>query len=522
MESTVTVPPAVAPNAPLLLKAVGLTKRFAGTVALEDVSFDLRPGEVHCLVGENGAGKSTLIKILTAAHRQDSGQIFVNGEDVSQTSVRARRDIGISVIYQDLNLIPKLTVAQNIFLGHEPRTNRGTLDKKRMYRDAQKLIDDLGISFPARSRVDDLGISLQQLTATARALSLNGKILIMDEPSAVLVGNELETLFSVVRRLKEQGIGVIYISHRLEEVFHIGDRVSVLRDGKYVGTRDVADITTPELVQMMVGRDLGELHQQGQPVPADAPEVLRVEGVTRGRVLDDVSFTLHAGEVLGIAGLVGAGRTELARAIMGLDKRTSGTITYLGKPLNIRGPAQAVARGLSLVPEDRRADGLVQVLSVRDNAALCVVGRSSRAGFVRFHAMYERVAELCREMSVKVADVRDPVSSLSGGNQQKVVLAKCLATDCRVLILDEPTVGIDVGAKREIYALIDALKQRGIGIIVISAELPEILALSDRILVMAAGRMTAELDPKITAQEEILRLAIPPMLELAGTAGDDR
>ena len=517
-----TVPPAVAPNAPLLLKAVGLTKRFAGTVALEDVSFDLRPGEVHCLVGENGAGKSTLIKILTAAHRQDSGQIFVNGEDVSQTSVRARRDIGISVIYQDLNLIPKLTVTQNIFLGHEPRTNRGTLDKKRMYRDAQKLIDDLGISFPARSRVDDLGISLQQLTATARALSLNGKILIMDEPSAVLVGNELETLFSVVRRLKEQGIGVIYISHRLEEVFHIGDRVSVLRDGKYVGTNDVADITTPELVQMMVGRDLGELHQQGQPVPADAPEVLRVEGVTRGRVLDDVSFTLHAGEVLGIAGLVGAGRTELARAIMGLDKRASGTITYLGKPLNIRGPAQAVARGLSLVPEDRRADGLVQVLSVRDNAALCVVGRSSRAGFVRFHAMYERVAELCREMSVKVADVRDPVSSLSGGNQQKVVLAKCLATDCRVLILDEPTVGIDVGAKREIYALIDALKQRGIGIIVISAELPEILALSDRILVMAAGRMTAELDPKITAQEEILRLAIPPMLELAGTAGDDR
>jgi len=519
----VTKLPGATAQVPLLLEATGLTKRFAGTVALENVGFDLRPGEVHCLVGENGAGKSTLIKILTGALRQDSGRIVVGGQEVSQTNVRARRDIGVSVIYQDLNLVPKLTVGENVFLGHEPRTKRGTLDKRQMYHEAQRLIDGLGIPFPVRSRVDDLGISLQQLTATARALSLHGRILIMDEPSAVLVGKELETLFAVVRQLKEQGIGIVYISHRLEEIFHIGDRVTVLRDGKYVGTRNVADIKTPELIQMMVGRDLGDLTRRGRPVPDGAEEVLRVDGLSRGDALHDVTLALHAGEVLGIAGLVGAGRTELARAIMSLDRREAGTLTYLGKPLRIHGPAQAVAKGISLVPEDRRADGLVPVLSVRDNAALSVVGRMSRAGFIRFRPMYRRVAELSREMSVKVGDLRDPVSSLSGGNQQKVVLAKCLATDCRVLILDEPTVGIDVGAKREIYGLIDVLKQRGIGIIVISAELPEILALSDRILVMAAGRITAELDPAATTQEEILRLAIPPMLQVAaGVAGAEQ
>lgn len=508
------------PDEPLLLNAIGLTKHYAGTVALDGVDFDLRAGEVHCLVGENGAGKTTLIKILAGAVRQDSGRIVIRGQDVGDTNVRDRRDLGVAVVYQDLNLVPQMTVAENVFLGHEPRTSRGTVDRGRMHREAQQLIDGLGAPFPVRRRVSDIGISLQQLTATARALSLNGRILIMDEPSAVLVGKELELLFSVIERLKQQGIGIIYISHRLEEVFHIGDRVTVLRDGKHVGTEDVSAMSVPRLIQMMVGRDVGELRRRTAPSTV-GEEVLRIEGLRRRGVLHDVSLTLRAGEVLGIAGLVGAGRTELARAIMGLDRSDAGRVWYLGKPVHIQGPAQAVAMGLSLAPEDRRADGLVSLLSVRDNAALSVLPRMSPLGFIRFRAMYQKVADWIRDVSVKVADVRDPVSGLSGGNQQKVVLVKCLSTDCRVLILDEPTAGIDVGAKREIHGLIGTQIGRGVGVIYISSELPELLAVSDRLLVMAAGRITAELDPARTTQEEILELAIPPMerFTAAGATG---
>ena len=499
---------------PQLVEATGLTKHYAGTVALDNVDFDLRAGEVHCLVGENGAGKSTLIKIIAGAVRQDTGRITISGRDVSHSNLRERRDLGVNVVYQDLNLVPEMSVAENIFLGHEPRTRRGTLDKKRMHREAGQLIDRLGAPFPVRSRVGDIGVSLQQLTATARALSLNGRIMIMDEPSAVLVGKELDLLFSMIERLKEQGFGIIYISHRLEEIFQIGDRVTVLRDGKHVGTEPVSGMSTARLIQMMVGRELGELHRRTGP-SSIGEEALRVDGLGRSGVLDDVSFTVHAGEVVGIAGLVGAGRTELARTIMGLDPHDTGTIHLQGKPVHVRGPAQAVNMGLSLAPEDRRADGLVSLLSVRDNGGLSIFPRMSRFGFVHFGALYKRVADLCRDMTVKVRDLRDPVSSLSGGNQQKVVLVRCLATDCRVLILDEPTAGIDVAAKRDIHALIADLTHRGVGVIFISAELPEILAISDRILVMAAGRITAELDPARTTQEEILELAIPPMLQLA-------
>jgi ribose transport system ATP-binding protein len=510
----VTEPQPVTGEEPLLLEATGLTKRYAGTVALDNVDFDLRAGEIHCLVGENGAGKSTLIKIIAGAVRQDSGRISVSGRDVTHSNLRERRDLGVTVVYQDLNLVPEMSVAENIFLGHEPRTRRGTLDKKRIHREAEQLIDRLGAPFPVRSRVSDIGVSLQQLTATARALSLNGRIMIMDEPSAVLVGKELDLLFSMIKHLKEQGFGIIYISHRLEEIFQIGDRVTVLRDGKHVSTEPVGGLSTSRLIQMMVGRELGELHRRTGPSRI-GDEALRVDGLGRDGVLNDVSFTVHAGEVVGIAGLVGAGRTELARAIMGLDPHDTGTIHFLGKPVQIRGPAQAVRIGLSLAPEDRRADGLVSLLSVRDNGALSILPRMSRFTFVRFGALYKRIARLCLDMTVKVRDLREPVSSLSGGNQQKVVLVRCLATDCRVLILDEPTAGVDVAAKRDIHALIVGLTQRGVGVVYISAELPEILAISDRILVMAGGRITGELDPVTTTQEEILGLAIPPMLELA-------
>ncbi|WP_448058875.1 sugar ABC transporter ATP-binding protein [Cellulomonas hominis] len=503
---------------PLVLQAAGLVKRYAGVTALAGVDLDLHEGEVHCLVGENGAGKSTLIKILTGVVTPDAGTITVGGEDVTSASIRQRRDRGISVIYQDLNLVPQLTVAENIFLGNEPRTPGGMLDKKRMRVEAERLIGNLGVNFPVTARVGDLGISLQQLTATARALSLGGKVLIMDEPSAVLGGKELEVLFAAVRRLTAQGIGIIYISHRLEEIFHIGERVTVLRDGHYIGTSDVADIDQSELVRRMVGRDVSRYENLDVDTPK-GPEVLRLDSVSRRGVLHDISLTVHQGEVVGIAGLVGAGRTELARAIMGLDPVDSGTIYWQGKPRRITSATKAVKYGLALVPEDRRAEGIVPMLSVRDNAALSVVRTMSTLGVVRFRAMYKKIAELSKDMAVKAADPRDPVSGLSGGNQQKVVLAKCLATDCKLLIMDEPTVGIDVGAKREIYGLIATLKTRGIGVIVISSELPEILAISDRILVMSAGRLQGEVDPRITSQEEILRLAIPPMEQLVAAGG---
>jgi ribose transport system ATP-binding protein len=497
----------------VLLDATGLSKQYAGVKALDGVDLNLQAGEVHCLVGENGAGKSTLIKILAGAITPDGGEIRINGQVVTGSSLRERRDLGISVIYQDLNLVPQLTVTENIFLGHELRTPRGTLDKKSMRKEAKRLIDSFGVKFSVDARVGELGISLQQLTATARALSLNGKILIMDEPSAVLVGKELEVLFSVVKRLKEQGIGIVYISHRLEEVFHIGDRVTVLRDGKHIDTSQVTAITQPELIRQMVGRDV-ELFVNTS-APSDLGEVvLNVANLTRRGVLNDISFSVSAGEVVGIAGLVGAGRTELARAIMGMDKIDSGTITWRGKGTTIRGATQAVRMGLTLVPEDRRAEGIISMLSVRDNAALSVVARTSPFGVINYKDLYRKITGLTKDLAVKARDLKDPISGLSGGNQQKVVLAKCLATECKLLILDEPTVGIDVGAKKEIYNLISGLKKEGLAVIVISAELPEILALSDRILVMAAGSLTAELDPRTTTQEEILDMAIPPMTEL--------
>ena len=489
-----------------LLEAKNLTKRYPGTTALQDVSFDLRHGEVHCLVGENGAGKSTLIKILSGAVAQDSGEIVIEGKQASHTQVWERRDLGISVIYQDLNLVPQLTVAENIFLGNEPRTTRGTVNTKAMIRQAEELIGMLGVAFSAKAKLGDLPIPLQQLTATARALSLKGKVLIMDEPSTVLSGKDLEVLFDVVRRLRASGIGIIYISHHLEEVFALGDRVTVLRDGQFVATKDVADTSKDELIRMMVGRSLTDLNKPmgGRTIGA---EILRVDHLSRGNVLKDISFSLHRNEVLGIAGLVGAGRTELARAIVGLDRIDGGTIHLDGKLQAIGNPRQAVALGLSLVPEDRKSEGLVSVLSIRANAALSVLPQMTRFGFIRFNSLRLMIDRLAKTMAIKAPRLEMRVSGLSGGNQQKVVLAKCIATGCKVLILDEPTRGVDVGAKVEIYKLVDGLVRSGMAVLLISSELPEVLTLSDRILVMSQGRIAGELDTAKATQEQIMAYA---------------
>ena len=450
-----------------LLEAKNLTKRYPGTVALQDVSFDLRHGEVHCLLGENGAGKSTLIKILSGAVAQDSGEIIIEGRQASRTHVWERRDLGISVIYQDLNLVPQLTVAENIFLGNELRTSHGTVDIKAMVRQAEELIVMLGVAFSVKAKVGDLPIPLQQLTATARALSLKGKVLIMDEPSTVLSGKDLEVLFDVVRRLRENGIGIIYISHHLEEVFALGDRVTVLRDGQFVATKKVDDTSKDELIRMMVGRSLTDLNKPmgGRTV---GTEILRVDHLSRGSVLKDVSFSLHRSEVLGIAGLVGAGRTELARVIVGLDRIDRGTIHLDGKPQPIGSPRQAVSFGISLVPEDRKLEGLVSVLSIRANASLSVLPAMTLFGFIRFGKLRSVIDRLAKTMAIKAPRLDMLVSGLSGGNQQKVVLAKCIATGCKILILDEPTRGVDIGAKVEIYKLVDELVRSGMAILLIS------------------------------------------------------
>jgi ribose transport system ATP-binding protein len=491
-----------------LLQAHNLSKTYPGTVALRNVSFDLFPGEVHCLVGENGAGKSTLIKILAGAVSQDEGEILVGDRSVAHAQVRERRDLGISVIYQDLNLVPQLNVAENIYLGHEPRTSFRRIDYRKMLARSKELIDLLGVSFPVEAKVGDLPIPLQQLTATARALSLEGKILIMDEPSTVLSGKDLEVLFKVVRRLKERGMGIIYISHYLDEVFTLGDRVTVLRDGEFVATKPISETSRDDLIKMMVGRSLTDLDKVmgGRQVGRD---VLRVDHLSQGTVLRDISFSLKTGEVLGIAGLVGAGRTELARAIVGLSHLDQGTVWFDGRERRIRTPSKAVAMGISLVPEDRKAQGLVSVLSVRMNAALSVLPRMTRFGFIRFKTLRHKVDRLAKVMAIRAPHLDIRVSGLSGGNQQKVVLAKCLATDCKVLILDEPTRGVDVGAKVEIYKLVDDLVRSGVAVLLISSELREILALSDRILVMTEGRITAEFDSRSATQEQLMTHAVP-------------
>ncbi|MDR2620637.1 MAG: sugar ABC transporter ATP-binding protein [Propionibacteriaceae bacterium] len=494
----------------VVLRATAVTKRYAGVTALDSVSFDLRAGEVHCLVGENGAGKSTLIKAITGAITPDSGTIVLDGNDITKASMRTRRDLGLAVIYQDLQLVPQLSVAENIFLGAELKSGAKLLDKRTMNARAKELLDNLGVSFRVDARVGELGISLQQLTATARAISRDSRVLIMDEPSAVLSGHELDVLFGVVKRLTERGIGIIYISHRLEEIFRIGDRVTVLRDGHYIATSNVADTDQPALIRQMVGRDVEAYQNDTIDAPKGA-EVLRLENVGRKGALHDISFTVREGEVVGIAGLVGAGRTELARVIMGLDRLDTGQVYLGGKPVKISDATKAVSQGIALVPEDRRAEGLVSMLSVEQNACLSVIATMSPFWLVNYRAMHQKVGEAIQAMAVKAASVKSPVSGLSGGNQQKVVLAKCLSSECKLLIMDEPTVGIDVGAKKEIYNLIGKLKEQGLAVIVISSELPEILTVSDRILVMSAGRVRGEVDPRSATQEEILELAIPPM-----------
>jgi len=488
------------------LEMRNISKQYPGVRALDDVSLSVGRAEIHALLGENGAGKSTMMKILAGAQGKDDGDILIDGEVVDIDSPQKAMDLGISIIYQEFNLVPYLSAGENIFLGREPKAKiPGFVDFKTLYATSQQVINKLGVKMDARAPVNTLSIAQQQMVEIAKATSKSAKIIVMDEPSATLTDHELRALFDLMRQLKSEGVSIVYISHRLEEVFEVCDRATIMRDGHWVATKDVKDLTREEIIRLMVGRELKDAIPK---VAAEQGEVaLSVKNLNRAGVLHDISFDVHKGEVLGIAGLVGAGRTETARAIFGADSIDSGTISVLGKQVTINSPQDAIRHGIGLVTEDRKQQGLVLGMAVRENTTLANLGALSTLGFVR-QREERAVAEKYRtDLAIKTPSIEQTVQNLSGGNQQKVVLAKWLYTGSKVLIFDEPTRGIDVGAKSEIYKLMNELAAKGAAIIMISSELPEVLGMSDRILVMHEGRITGELSRAEATQESIMHLA---------------
>jgi ribose transport system ATP-binding protein len=491
-------------NIPRLLEMRGITKRFPGVLALENVDFEVRPGEVHVLVGENGAGKSTLMKIISGVYVADSGDMLFKGQPVKFTTPRQAQNAGITTIYQELNLIPQLSIAENIFLGGE-LAHGALLDWREMYRRTDEMLARLHLNIDPRTKVAALGVAQQQMVEVAKALHHRADLIIMDEPTSALSLSEIQDLFNIIRELKAEGVSVIYISHHLDEVFEIGDRVTVLRDGHHILTTKTNKINMDRLISLMVGRQLSE--QFPKETTERGREVLRVDGLTRGDKLRDISFSAYAGEVLGIAGLVGAGRTELVRAIFGADPIDNGSISIDGTPVVIRNPRDAIRHGIGLLTEDRKQQGLVLKMSTRDNTTLSVLKRLTRGLFTSRSKERDLTQRFIDNLAIKASSQNQLVVNLSGGTQQKVVLSKWLAIEPRVLIFDEPTRGIDVGAKVEIYRMMNELAQQGVAIIMISSELPEILGMSDRILVLAQGRITAVLDRSDADQEKLLQYA---------------
>jgi ribose transport system ATP-binding protein len=492
---------------PLLLHVQGVSKSFPGVKALEDMHLDLRSGEVLALVGENGAGKSTLMKVLSGVYDQDEGEFFLNGEPYDPISPKHAQELGISIIHQEFNLMPDLTVAQNIFIGREERGAGIFLDDRALNRRARELFDRLSLALDPAEPVARLTVARQQMVEIAKALSFDAKVLIMDEPTAALNDAEVDVLFELIERFRSPETGVIYISHRMEELSRISDRVTVLRDGRYIATLDTDATDQREVISLMVGR---ELHGEERPAPAraDAEPMLSVRGLSTKRLLRDVSFEVHAGEILGFAGLMGAGRTEVARAVVGADRRESGVITVRGREVQIQSPADAARLGIGYLSEDRKQLGVLLERSVRENIVLASLRDYLGAlGFVRDRRIEATGREYVGKLRIKTPSTAQLVRNLSGGNQQKVVIAKWLAKDCDVLIFDEPTRGIDVGAKEEIYALLRELADHGKAIIMISSELPEVLRLANRIAVMAEGRLTAVLDNADATQENVMDYA---------------
>ena len=487
-----------------ILETSNISKSFPGVKALKNVGFNLRKGEVHALIGENGAGKSTFIKILTGAHQPDSGEIVLDGSPVSNLNPHSAMEGGISAIYQEFNLVPYLSVAENMFFGRE-YTKSCFLDMDRMNKEAAKIFESMGADIDPRTRVSDLSVAYKQLVEIGKAVSQNSRILIFDEPTAALTNNETENLFKLIKKLQSEGVSIIYISHRLEELQIIADRITVFRDGEYIDTVNIEDTDRQGLISLMVGRDLGV--DFPRPAKAGDEKILEVKNLSTDGFLKDVNFTLRKGEILGFGGLVGAGRTEVARALFGLDRISGGEIVMNGRKVDNRTPGEAIANGIGLIPEDRKDQGVLLNLSIRENIGYTFIDQITDWIFVNRKKEKKLVEDFRQKLRIKCSSAEQRVSNLSGGNQQKVVLAKWLAGDCDVLIFDEPTRGIDVGAKQEIYTLIKELAESGKGIIFISSEMPELIGMSERIIVMHEGVIEGELSAEQVSQEKILDLA---------------
>ena len=488
-----------------LLEARGITKIYPGVVALDGVDFQVNAGEVHCLAGENGAGKSTLIEILGGSYPKDGGTIRVAGREVEFTSPRHAQEMGIAVLHQELPVLPHLSVAENIFLSRQPLRGGRLVSYVEMNRQARRWLEVIRADVDPRALLGDLPISRQQLVSIAKALSLEARVIIFDEPSAVLATAELKRLFEIINSLKAEGRGIVYISHRLEEIFEIGDRVTVLRNGKRVGTEPIANIDRGTLIKMLVGREIDESQIGGGAGPAERPEpVLEVRGLARKGVLLDIHFTLNRGEILGVYGLVGAGRTELARALIGADRVDAGEILLEGRRLKITSPREAIRSGLCLSPEDRKTQGLFLEKTVQDNICLPSLKSLKSGLFVSYLKIARYAADFVSKLRIVTPSLRQHVKYLSGGNQQKVVLAKWLGMKLKVFIFDEPTRGIDVGAKEEIRGLIRGLAREGKSVIMISSEIPEILGISDRVAVMHEGRIEAILPRREATREKLM------------------
>jgi ribose transport system ATP-binding protein len=492
----------------LLLQMEGIYKSFPGVQALSDARFELRYGEVHALVGENGAGKSTMMKILGGIYSKDAGKITLEGQEVEITSPAMAQHLGISIIHQELNLMPHLSIAQNIFIGREPRTKVSFfVDDKTTNDKAMKLFEMLNLRLDPNTKVADLTVAKQQMVEIAKALSFNAKILVMDEPTAALTDAEIEELFTIIRQLRDKGVGVVHISHRLEELRLISDRVTVMRDGKYIDTLKTSEARIDKIISLMVGRTIYESVPE-IPEKQDQESVLEVRNLNRGKVLRDVSFNLKKGEILGFAGLIGAGRTEVARAIFGADSHESGEIFIKGKQVHIKSPGDAVRHGIGYLSEDRKRYGLALAMDVKENIALAAMKKFLKMlGWMDYKKAVERGSEMTKALNIKTPSLEQKVKFLSGGNQQKVVIGKWLTADTDILIFDEPTRGIDVGAKSEIYRLLNDLAHQGKGIIMISSELPEILRMSHRVVVMCEGRVTGVLNSNEATQESIMKYA---------------
>jgi ribose transport system ATP-binding protein len=492
--------------ADFLLEMKQISKSFPGVKVLDDVQLNLKRGEVLALMGENGAGKSTLMKILGGIYSLDHGTITVKGQPQEKMTPDIAAKLGIAIIHQELNLIPHLSVMENIFLGREFTYGKsGFVNWRRMRVEAKRWLDQLAIDLDPATLVGELSVGQQQMVEIAKALSMQADILVLDEPTAALTNREIDALFGVIASLKQKGVGMIYISHRMEEIFQISDRITVLRDGQYIGTVETAKTDLDQLVKMMVGREITERFPKVEITPG--AERLRVENLSVRGKLSDISFTVRSGEIVGVAGLMGAGRTEMAKALFGLERVDSGRIVIDGQQVRISQPIDAIRAGIALVTEDRKQEGLVLSLSVRENIALPNLGKVSAFGVLKQKEEQELSEQTIQQLLIKTAGGEQIVGSLSGGNQQKVVIGKWLAAKPKILILDEPTRGVDIGAKKEIYDIMNRLAREGVAILMISSELPEVLGMSDRILVMHEGRITGEFSRDEATQELIMHAA---------------